>query len=311
MYSTNGRRTPCLSRDGWCSDNRLVALGLQRYILQTTYVDTIIGRLVSGLEAADRFDETMIVLVADHGIAFTAGEHSRALTERNAHAVLPVPLLIKAPGQTKGKVVSRRVSTLDVLPTMLHLLGEKPPWPMDGVVLVKSKGPNRSSLRVLSNKRGILEMDPSVLKAKRRFVNNKLRLFGDGSDPESIYCFGRHVELCGRSTAELEILERKKLVGKLANADAFRDVDLDSSALPALLSGAVRVPRGVQSAQNLAVALNGVIVANTVSEPSGKRWQPFAALLPPSAFRQGDNTVEIFRIMRRHDGLALLVVPTN
>jgi hypothetical protein len=311
LYTTDGRPPPCLARDGWCSDPRLVAQGLQRYILHTMYVDTVIGRLMSGLEAAGRFDETLIVLVADHGMGFTPGEHQRVVTDSNAHDVLPVPLLIKAPRQTEGEVIDRRVSTLDVLPTILEILGEKKPWPMDGVSLVNIRGPNRSPLRVLSKRRGIVEVDPSALKAKRRFVNNKLRLFGDGSDPESIFCYGRHVELCGRPTRDLEIVDELRWGLEITNADALQNVDLDGLALPALLSGTARPPRRTRSAQNLAVALNGVIVANTVTKQSGKRRHVFSALLPPTAFRQGENTVELFKVTGQRGDLTLRAVPLD
>jgi hypothetical protein len=309
LYPTGGRRPPCLSRESWCSDTRFIALGLQRLILQTMYVDTVIGRLIDGLRESGRFDDTLIVLVADHGIAFTPGEDPRVLSGKNAHGVLPVPLIIKAPHQTEGRVVGRRVSTLDVLPTILELLGEEMPWPMDGVSRVDGEGPNAKSLRVLTKRRGAVEIDASLLRAKRGFVNRKLRLFGDGSDPDSIYCFGRHAELCGRSTEDLELLPGKGWRSRIKDADALQNVDLDAAVLPAQVRGAVSPPRGVRSSQNLVVALNGVIVGTTVSEFKDKRWQSFSAVLPPSAFRQGENTVEVFKVSGGPGKLVLREIP--
>ena len=61
------------------------------------------------------------MVVADHGIGFHLDMDRRSVTPRNAQDLAPVPLLVKLPGQRRGRVVDRHVETIDVLPTILEL----------------------------------------------------------------------------------------------------------------------------------------------------------------------------------------------
>ncbi|MGF1580621.1 MAG: sulfatase-like hydrolase/transferase [Gemmataceae bacterium] len=65
--------------------------------------------------------KTLFVLTSDHGTEFY--EHRRfdhGFTLYNE--LLHVPLFIKLPGQTPGRIIPDRVSSIDVLPTILDLL---------------------------------------------------------------------------------------------------------------------------------------------------------------------------------------------
>ena len=304
-YLVGSGHVPGLDRHGWSSDRYLADQAFQRYILQTMYVDRAVGRLVTGLKDSGRLDDTLLVLVADHGFSFTPGEHQRLVSERNANEILLVPLMIKAPHQSEGRVVGRRVSTLDVLPTVFEVLGEEPPWPMEGVSRATAAGRPQAPVRFFSKQRGIVELDPSVLKLRRRLVNAKLRLFGDGSDPDDIYRIGPFPELFGTPTKDIQILDTLNWHLQIEDADAYRDVRLESSVLPAFFRATVRLPRGAKPGHRIAIAVNGGVVATTVTYAAGGRRQGISAMLPPSALREGENEVEVFKVVRGSGGLAL------
>jgi len=270
------------------------------------YVDTMVGRLVSGLEASGRFDETLITLVADHGVSFTPGEHPRQVSDKNALGILTVPLLIKAPHQAEGRVVGQRTSTLDVLPTIFDILGEEQPWPMDGVSRTVGADRPPAPIKFFSKKRGLVKLEPFAIGSRKRWVNSMLRRFGDGSDPEEIYRFGPVPELFKRTTGNVDVGVPEDWRLEIEDRDSYSNVDLSAPELPALLRGQVRPRRGAKTGHRLAVAMNGVIVATTVTFPSGKRRQAFSAILPPSAFRQGANTIEVFKIKRQRGEPVLL-----
>ncbi len=101
-------------------------------------MDHEIGRLLARLEAQGRLDDTLVVFTADHGENFGEGglyfEHGD-----NAHgAGLAVPLVFKGPGIARGRRDGGAVSLVDVVPTVLSLLGvelgEEAPG-LDGVDL--------------------------------------------------------------------------------------------------------------------------------------------------------------------------------
>ena len=71
-------------------------------------------------------EKTIFVLTSDHGTEFHEHrrfDHGFSLYDELIH----VPLIIKLPGQKSGKVVSDQVSSIDVMPTVLDLLGVKMP----------------------------------------------------------------------------------------------------------------------------------------------------------------------------------------
>ncbi len=105
------------------------------YDAEVAYVDHEIGRLLETLEASERLDDTLVVFAADHGENFGEGglffEHGD-----NAHdAGLRVPLVFAGPGVARGRRDAGAVSLVDVVPTVLSLLGVELEAPADGIDL--------------------------------------------------------------------------------------------------------------------------------------------------------------------------------
>jgi arylsulfatase A-like enzyme len=66
-------------------------------------------------------EKTLFVLTSDHGTEFYEHrrfDHGFTLYNEQLH----VPLVIRLPGQTAGKVIADRVSSIDVMPTIIDLL---------------------------------------------------------------------------------------------------------------------------------------------------------------------------------------------
>ncbi len=93
-----------------------------------------VGYIVRKLQDVGIYDDTMVVVTADHGTYL--GEHNRTgkflLDDEQNIAPWPqydevhkVPLIIKMPGQTKGKRVKQMVQPVDFLPTLLDLAKKK------------------------------------------------------------------------------------------------------------------------------------------------------------------------------------------
>ncbi len=126
-----------------------------RYAAEVRAVDAVVGELLAGLEARGALDDSVVVLTSDHGEAL-AGEHGfyfshgNGVTQDQVH----VPLLLYYPGCEGGRVIARPVSTVDVLPTVLDLLGVHGEWELDGAHLLReesrfvvSQTPGMRSLR--------------------------------------------------------------------------------------------------------------------------------------------------------------------
>jgi arylsulfatase A-like enzyme len=87
------------------------------------FVDEEIGRLLAHLAADGRLDTTLVVVSADHGEElWDHGEffHGQSLYDELLH----VPLLVRFPGGAHaGRVVTEPVRTLDIVPTIVDVLG--------------------------------------------------------------------------------------------------------------------------------------------------------------------------------------------
>ena len=112
------------------------------YDAEIAYTDSQVGRLLAALETAGHLDDTLVVVLADHGEQL--GEH-----DEQAHgffvydASVQVPLIMAGPGVTP-RVVPDQVRIVDVMPTVLDLLQVPGPAPMQGTSL----GPTLAGERV-------------------------------------------------------------------------------------------------------------------------------------------------------------------
>lgn len=88
------------------------------------YLDSQFGQLIAALKEYGLYDNTLIILTSDHGEVF--GErglfgHGISVYQDQVH----VPLVIKFPNQSHGKVNTNLVSSIDILPTVLEIAGIK------------------------------------------------------------------------------------------------------------------------------------------------------------------------------------------
>jgi arylsulfatase A-like enzyme len=97
------------------------------------YVDHHFRRLIAGLDELGLGANTVVIVTADHGEAFL--EHVFFLHKELYTGLLHVPLILRDPRDPRSGVVERRVSLLDVAPTVLALAGLEIPADLDGRVL--------------------------------------------------------------------------------------------------------------------------------------------------------------------------------
>jgi arylsulfatase A-like enzyme len=102
-----------------------------RYDGELRFMDEQIGRLRAGLERLDRWDDALVIVVADHGEEFW--DHGGFEHGHSHHReVLHVPLIVRRPGGPVGSVIAGRVRQLDVAPTILEAAGLPIPATLPG-----------------------------------------------------------------------------------------------------------------------------------------------------------------------------------
>jgi len=97
-------------------------------------VDKELGRLYSFLKNKKLLDNTIFIILSDHGDNF--GEHNTYLCRGGLYdASVHVPLIMHIPG-ILPKRISELTQTIDIAPTILELIGDKK-TKMDGKSLLK------------------------------------------------------------------------------------------------------------------------------------------------------------------------------
>jgi len=108
---------------------------LALYDGEIAYLDGHLGRLFAELKRLGLYDNTLVVLTADHGEEFHEHGgwwHGTTLYDEQIH----VPLVMKPPqGGARGRVVEELATSLDIAPTMLAAAGAAVPPVMQGHAL--------------------------------------------------------------------------------------------------------------------------------------------------------------------------------
>ncbi len=93
-------------------------------------IDTHVGTILDTLEACGLDDNTIVVFTSDHGDMM--GSHRLIAKCVMYEEAVRVPLMIRLPGQKEGRRVKGPVSQIDVVPTLLDLLGQPVPDHLEG-----------------------------------------------------------------------------------------------------------------------------------------------------------------------------------
>lgn len=96
----------------------------QFYAAEVRFMDSQIGVLLDGLRERDLVDNTLLAVTADHGEGLTDGyrRHGWGKHRMNYQEQLHVPLILSGPG-IPPREIPDMVSTVDIVPTLLDLLG--------------------------------------------------------------------------------------------------------------------------------------------------------------------------------------------
>ncbi len=286
---------PGLAADRWTS-TWAARSAREQHLLQTQATDTVVGLLMAKLRAIGAWDDSLVVITADHGVGFAKGEPARGLGATDAPDLAWTPLFFKLPGQTAGKVDDRLARTTDILPTIADVLGAEVPWKTTGRSLLGTPRPNGDF--------GLLHWDIDATRPRGRFntvdgvagFSEVLASRAAAPDPNAatrLYRTGPYGALVGRPASSLGGSGRSAHRFVVTDPGRFARVDPAAPIAPWLwISGAApAAAAGVP----LAVVVNGVVAATTqavASEGPSPWWAP----LPPQFFHAGANDVRVEEI---------------
>jgi sulfatase-like protein len=219
-YLPSGERYSLRQAPGWgpdevWSDNQAaVDQYWQRHLLQLGYADLVLGRLVARMRATGLYGRALLVVTADHGVSFRAGQKRRPLSPVNLQDIAYVPLFVKQPGQHTGRVVLAASRNTDILPTIAGAVGVRIPWHVDGNSLLAARPPERDVVLIKDGGRRFV-VPVSALEARREAaLRRQLALFGSDEPPAALFAIGPDRKLLGsafhggRPVTDLDPIDR-------------------------------------------------------------------------------------------------------
>ena len=123
FYEHGQSGLPLKTEDDW---QRIIA----NYWGLNSLVDTYMGRILDTLAEYGLEGKTIVVYTSDHGDMM--GEHQLITKTVMFEGAMRVPLMIRMPGQEHGRRVAGPVSQIDLVPTLLDLLGKSQPGHLQG-----------------------------------------------------------------------------------------------------------------------------------------------------------------------------------
>ena len=123
-----------------------VAFLSQLYDAELRQLDDEIGRVTRYMEKHGLDENTLLVIVSDHGEEFM--EHGKILHGTSYYdETIAIPLILRGPGLPRGLRVEALTSLIDLPPTILSVLGREIPPDMQGIDLSADWAPGRSRAR--------------------------------------------------------------------------------------------------------------------------------------------------------------------
>ncbi|MBL8815049.1 MAG: sulfatase-like hydrolase/transferase [Planctomyces sp.] len=275
----------------WSSDEWPVNLAWQRNLMQMQMADRCLGELLDTLEENGELRDCLLIVTADHGMAFSAGREMRTPEESTLGDIISVPLFLKLPSQNTGVVTDRNVEIVDILPTIAEVLGLAPDESWEGVSLL-SAGPERPRKTV----RGAVD---TVLSPEfpERFdhVERLHRVFGSGGSNDQLGQLSVLPELTGRSIREFLQTGVSAYESVLRSSPVRLPADRPEF-IPGLIEGRISENPQTTSPVMIAVAIDDVIVTVTRTS-TDPHWEgQWSALLPDGTFAQDPASLKLYVI---------------
>ncbi len=283
----------------------------QRHLMQLQWTDVQLGRMVGALKQQGRWDDALVIVTVDHGVSFEIGDPIRGLGFENESRVAWSPLFVKYPGQIDGVIDERPTQTLDVVPTIVDVLGAEAPWELDGQSLLEER---TADDRVFA--------DWSLSTRKPDDGGIFARLDGEAGysellaadpvvapgDPAlRIYRWGAYGDLVGTEAGAYPIGPSAELTIDMDDDYSPGSVSYDPAAdrIPVYVAGTLNVDRPV----DVAFSVNGTIAGWGRSKVVAGGHRVWSVLIP-ELIQPGSNTVALFEIRPGDDGVTLLPIPT-
>ena len=270
----------------------------QSFLRQFVATDTLIEELVTTMKESKKWDDSLVIVTADHGITFVPGETYRDKINiqrpETLEDIYRIPLFVKYPNQKSARISDCPSSSIDILQTIIGVTDVKPKWKTEGTDLSRSC-PTRSS-RVVRWPKGQISMSTDFSSVLKRvsFYNSWINANGDVDD---IYRVGQSGKLLGQDVPSIAV-QRQGMRWDLNSPEKFQRIGTGEFAeIVGGASGKLFTEQNICRKCEGLIAFNGKFVG-VITELAGvkpsKNGKYFSSPLMTRLMTPGPATVEMW-----------------
>ncbi|MEI6299069.1 MAG: sulfatase-like hydrolase/transferase [Actinomycetota bacterium] len=273
----------------------------QTFLYQVGAADRVIQNLISDLKNSGKWESTMLVVSADHGISFIPTmpqRHTDFMDPDQVADIYRIPTFIKYPNQKKGVSDDCAISNLDLLPTIIDVTETVSSWTFAGKSLAHDCPTGR--VRRVVSATGQTAVIAGGFEEARSRAAHYAEIVSNVGSINKVASVGESASLIdtriGKHGADTRIT-----VWTIKQKHLFTNVSGKRGAtIPALITGEITLSQPLDAGTEGIITVDG-IAAGVIGELSGARSVVgFTAVLDYTLLTPGAHTVELF--IRNPDG---------
>ena len=282
-------------------DDEVIRDTYQTFLYQVGAADRVMQNVINELKTSGKWDSTMLVVTADHGISFIPASPQRNTDFTDPEQVADVyriPTFIKYPNQKSGTASDCAITNLDLLPTIIDVTQTKSSWAFAGKSLAQNCPTGRTrSIVAATGEKAVLSGGFEEVRARAAHYS------------EIVFNVGpiRNVAAIGNSASLIGVEIGKKSIDQIVTGwttnqkRLFKNVSGERGAtIPGLMTGKITLARPLEVGTEGVIAIDG-IAAGVIGELSGaSSVVSYTAILDYTLLTPGPHTLELF--IRNRDG---------
>lgn len=274
----------------WAGSPAFGVIGFQRHLNQVGMLDRMLGRIFDSMDRTGTWDDSLVVVVADHGASFELGEHRRWPFDGNIDDLYRVPLFVKYPGQESGEVVDDPAFGLDVLPTIVDVLDVRTDSSFDGMSLMDAEGNDRPHEPIFwCCDRDAASTDLATLFDQ---VERNYGWIPDQGSWLGVAGAGEFGGLVGESAESLDIAPDAGITWQLDLGSELAAGTAREGMAQTYWNGRIAFPPGAE-VRSVVFLLNGSVAGTGAVLSDGSGTGTFAGMIAEELIQPGPNEVDV------------------
>lgn len=277
----------------------------QAFLHQLAATDRVVSEMIADIKKSGRWNDTLLVVSADHGISFMPSmpqRHTDFSDMGQADDIFRVPLFVKYPNQARGEVSDCPVTNFDVLPTIVDVTDTQTSWVFAGRSLAASCPTGRErTVRSATGETAVMSEDFRAVVARVGVYDEMV----DADGPVSrVAAIGRSAPLIGTILTDAQVgapVDDRVESWTLTQKRGFAQIaGSRGSSAPGQVTGTVTLARALPAGTEGIIAVSNR-AAGVLGELSGVTGTvDFTSILDSEALTPGAHTVSLW--LRAPDG---------